>query len=289
MERESFENQRVADVLNQHFVSIKVDREERPDVDKVYMTAVQAMGVAGGWPLSVWLTPKLEPFYGGTYFPPEGRFGRMGFIDLLKRIGRLWREDRGRILDSAHDMVEQLRVIARSADPGDTVGGPELIARAAMLMKAEFDWQHGGFGSAPKFPRPVALKFLLRHGRRSKDRDANEMVLRTLESMAAGGIYDQLGGGFARYSVDSEWLVPHFEKMLYDNAQLVDAYVDGLQLMDSLDACDGQARERRGLFTSVINETVEYIMRDMTSPEGAFYTAGCRQRRHGRKVLRLDT
>lgn len=273
MERESFENPSVAEALNRHFVSIKVDREERPDVDKVYMTAVQAMGVAGGWPLSVWLTPTLDPFYGGTYFPPEGRFGRMGFIDLLKRIAKLWREDRRRILDSARDMAEQLKIIAQSATPAEKVGGPDLITRAAKIMKANFDWQHGGFGAAPKFPRPVSLRFLLRHGHRSDDNEAREMVFRTLEAMASGGIYDQLGGGFARYSVDEEWQVPHFEKMLYDNAQLLETYVEALQVLDAEGSHDPRVDERRTLFTRVIHETAEYVLRDMTSAEGAFYTA----------------
>lgn len=273
MERESFENEAVAAVLNRHFVSIKVDREERPDVDKVYMTAVQAMGVGGGWPLSVWLTPDLRPFYGGTYFPPEGRFGRLGFIDLLGRIARLWREDRGRILASAGDMAAQLEEIADVAGGTDDVPGPGLIERGAMAFKAEFDWGHGGFGPAPKFPRPVALRFVLRHGRRGADHEAREMVFRTLESMACGGMYDQLGGGFARYAVDAEWLVPHFEKMLYDNAQLIDAYVDGIQAVDSGGGSARDARERRALFERVVEETVAYVMRDMTSPDGAFCTA----------------
>lgn len=274
MERESFENMEVAAVLNRHFVSIKVDREERPDVDKIYMTAVQVMGVGGGWPLSVWLTPDLNPFYGGTYFPREGRFGRMGFIDLLRRIAQLWREDRERILASAREMKGQLQEIAGAAEPSDRVGGPELIARGAAALKRDFDGEHGGFGAAPKFPRPVALQFLLRHARRNGDGEAMEMVLRTLEHMACGGMYDQLGGGFARYSVDAEWLVPHFEKMLYDNAQLLDAYVDGLQSLDSGGVgLEPDAGRRRSLFTRVARETVDYVLRDMTSPEGAFYCA----------------
>ncbi len=272
MERESFENEAVAGVLNRHFVSIKVDREERPDVDKVYMTAAQAMGVGGGWPLSMWLTPELQPFYGGTYFPPEGRFGRMGFIELLRRIAQLWREDRARIMASAKEVASQLEEIARAAQPGGGVAGADQIALGAAAFKGDFDWGHGGFGAAPKFPRPVALRFLLRHARRSGDGEAREMVYRTLEAMARGGMYDQLGGGFARYSVDQEWLVPHFEKMLYDNAQLIDAYVDGIQAL-GCDAAAVAAAERGALFGRIVAETAGYVFRDMTSPEGAFYAA----------------
>ncbi|MCC6353251.1 MAG: thioredoxin domain-containing protein [Verrucomicrobiae bacterium] len=270
MERESFESEAVAAVLNRHFVSIKVDREERPDVDKVYMTAVQAMGVGGGWPLSVWLTPDLRPFYGGTYFPPEGRFGRMGFIDLLRRIAQLWREDRDRILASAADMAAQIKEIAEAAHPAPGVPGRSLVGQGVRAFKEEFDWGHGGFGSAPKFPRPVVLRLLLRHARAEDDREAREMVFKTLEAMACGGMYDQLGGGFARYAVDAEWLVPHFEKMLYDNAQLIDAYLDAIQAMDSGEDWDPARRE---LFAGVVEDTAGYVMREMTMPEGGFCAA----------------
>ncbi|MBL9129114.1 MAG: thioredoxin domain-containing protein [Verrucomicrobiales bacterium] len=262
MERESFENKDTADVLNQHFVSIKVDREERPDVDKIYMTYVQARTGGGGWPLNVFLTPDLKPFYGGTYWPPESRHGRPAFGDLLRQIAGVWAERRTEVLDSAAEMTERLRLHTEQTAPAtDSPLSAAVMLHAAEQMKEEYDPRHGGFGGAPKFPRPSQPAFLLRHARRTADADAIRMVLHTCERMAAGGMYDQLGGGFARYSVDAEWLVPHFEKMLYDNAQLMHLYLDAHLL-------DGTGR-----FANVVRETLTYVLRDMTHPEGGFYSA----------------
>ncbi len=279
MERESFESEAVAAVLNAHFVSIKVDREERPDLDKIYMTAVQAMGLGGGWPLSAWLTPDRRPFYGGTYFPPESRHGRMGFREVLLRIHDLWTRDRERLERSAGELTEQLRVLAKAEPDAGAVLSEELVEQGAHALAAEYDPQHGGFGGAPKFPRPVALDFLMRHAKRAGDGRAAAMVAHTLRAMAAGGMYDQLGGGFSRYSVDARWLVPHFEKMLYDNAQLVHAYLDGLQAMrDPAPVFEGLRKdadnaEAAARFETVVRETLEYVLRDMASPEGAFFSA----------------
>ena len=262
MERESFENEATAEVLNRHFVSIKVDREERPDVDKIYMTYVQARTGGGGWPLNVFLTPDLKPFYGGTYWPPESRHGRPAFGDLLRQIAQVWTERRTEVLDSAAEMTERLRLHTEQTAPAtDSPPSAAVLLHAAEQMKDEYDPRHGGFGGAPKFPRPSQPAFLLRHARRTGDADAIRMVLHTCERMAAGGMHDQLGGGFARYAVDAEWLVPHFEKMLYDNAQLVHLYLDAHLL-------DGTNR-----FAKVIRSTVAYVLRDMTHPEGGFYSA----------------
>ncbi len=261
MERESFESEELAAYLNAHFVSIKVDREERPDVDKIYMTAVQAMGEGGGWPLNVFLTPELKPFYGGTYFPPEPRYGRPSFHQLLEHITRLW-ETRGKdILQSAAQMHKQLENLTAAEPAGDLLLGPAVVKAAAKRFKNEYDSRHGGFGGAPKFPRPTQPSLLLNYGVKNKDQDAVRMVLHTCERMAAGGMYDQLGGGFARYSVDAEWLVPHFEKMLYDNAQLVHLYLDAY-----LASHDPQ-------YAAVARDILKYVLRDMTHPGGGFYSA----------------
>ena len=261
MERESFEQENVARFLKQHFVSIKVDREERPDVDKIYMTAVQAMGQGGGWPLNVFLTPELKPFYGGTYFPPEPKFGRPSFLQLLQRIADLWENRHSDVTTSAKDMHTQLANFAAQEPTKGLLLGPSVLTNAAAQFKEEFDSRNGGFGNAPKFPRPSQPAFLLRYGTRFRDTDAVQMVLQTCERMAAGGIYDQIGGGFSRYSVDAHWLVPHFEKMLYDNAQLVNLYLDAFLV-------SGQAR-----FADVARDILRYVLRDMTHPEGGFYSA----------------
>jgi uncharacterized protein len=261
MERESFESEEVAKFLNAHFVSIKVDREERPDVDKIYMTAVQAMGQGGGWPLNVFLTPDLKPFYGGTYFPPQPKFGRPSFTQLLERVNEIWQTRSDEIRATAGQMTEQLADINLPDAAPDAMLTPEWLANAARVMKQEYDPRFGGFGNAPKFPRPTQPAFLLRHGVRHKDDDAIKMVLFTCDRMAAGGMYDQLGGGFARYSVDAEWLVPHFEKMLYDNAQLVHLYLDAHLV-------SGEKR-----FADVARDILRYVVRDMTHPEGGFYSA----------------
>jgi len=261
MERESFEDEAVGEFLKKHFVAIKLDREERPDVDKIYMTAVQAMGQGGGWPLNVFLTPDLKPFYGGTYFPPQPKFGRPSFLQLLERISELWVEKRKEISESAGQIAEQLKSLGEHEANRDAVLAPAVLTNALKRMTAEYDPRNGGFGRAPKFPRPSQPAFILRAAVRTQDEAAVKAVLHTCERMAAGGMYDQLGGGFARYSVDEKWLVPHFEKMLYDNAQLLHLYLDAHLV-------SGEAR-----FAEVARDLIRYVLRDMTHPEGGFYSA----------------
>jgi uncharacterized protein len=260
MEHESFENERVAAVLNDHFVSIKVDREERPDVDRVYMAFVQATTGSGGWPMSVWLTPELKPFYGGTYFPPSSKWGRPGFIEILQEIARVWRDERGKVVESANSVTDRLRALEQTS-PTWTTPSADALAATVRQFKQSFDPRRGGFGDAPKFPRPSELLFLLREHARTGDRDAKEMVLRTLRSMALGGMRDHVGGGFHRYSVDGAWRVPHFEKMLYDQAQLVLAFVEGAQVSGD------------PFYAEVAEDTVLYVLREMTDDDGAFYSA----------------
>ena len=219
----------MAEVLNAGFVSIKVDREERPDVDRVYMTFVQATTGSGGWPMSVWLTPSLEPFYGGTYFPPTSRWGRPGFVEILEELARAWREDRGRASSRRpRRSSERLRGFGQSARRRRRAGA-EALDRAVAEFEAAFDRRRGGFGNAPKFPRPSELLFLLREHARTGADAPLAMTLATLRAMALGGMRDHIGGGFHRYSVDGDWRVPHFEKMLYDQAQLVLAYLEAAQ------------------------------------------------------------
>jgi len=262
MERESFEDEKVGAFLNEHFVSIKVDREERPDVDKIYMTFVQATTGSGGWPMNVFLTPDRKPFYGGTYFPPDNRHGRPGFLSLLQHIQQLWTTRRDDLDASAEDVHARLEQMAGvDAPAADTVLNEAVLRQAGALFKEHYDPRHGGFGGAPKFPQPSQPQFLLRYAKRFGDLDAIRMVRHTCERMAAGGINDQLGGGFSRYSVDAEWLVPHFEKMLYDNAQLVPLYLDAF-----LVSGDSQ-------FAAVARDILNYISRDMTHPDGGFYSA----------------
>jgi uncharacterized protein len=260
MEHESFENDAVAAVLNEHFVSIKVDREERPDVDRVYMTFVQATTGSGGWPMSVWLTPDLKPFYGGTYYPPTSRWGRPGFVDILQEIARVWTADRDKVLHSAEAMTTQLRQVERTVAASSVPGGEALVRAVTQFWEA-FDWRHSGFGEAPKFPRPSELLFLLREYARGGNADARDMVLRTLRAMALGGMRDHVGGGFHRYSVDPAWRVPHFEKMLYDQAQLVLAYIESAQASGDR------------FYLEVAEDTLQYVMRQMTDEAGGFYSA----------------
>ncbi|HSG81247.1 MAG TPA: thioredoxin domain-containing protein, partial [Gemmatimonadota bacterium] len=260
MERESFEDEAIAAVMNRDYINIKVDREERPDIDEIYMLATLAMNRGqGGWPMTVFLTPELEPLFAGTYFPPTDMHGRPGFPIILREVARAWRADRAGLRQRAGDFAEQLR--QRSiAGPPLAVGEAEL--RAALdQYRQDFDDRHGGFGPAPKFPPAVGLQLLLRLHRRFGDPDATAMVRVTLDAMARGGIYDQVGGGFARYSTDSRWLVPHFEKMLYDNALLVKAYLEGYQVTGQPD------------FERVARETLDYVLREMTAPEGGFYSS----------------
>jgi uncharacterized protein YyaL (SSP411 family) len=260
MEHESFENAEVAAVLNDEFVPVKVDREERPDVDRVYMTFVQGTTGSGGWPMSVWLTPALKPFYGGTYFPPRAQWGRPGFVDVLKQIAQVWRADRDKIEHSAESVTAQMR---QASQAGATAAVPpaSVLPRTVAQFRQSFDSRRGGFGDAPKFPRPSELLFLLREFARTGDAAAREMVLATLRAMALGGMRDHVGGGFHRYSVDAAWRVPHFEKMLYDQAQLVLAYVEAAQ-------ASGDAS-----FLDVAEDTLNYVMREMTDAAGGFFSA----------------
>jgi uncharacterized protein YyaL (SSP411 family) len=261
MERESFEDEALAKFLNEHFVAIKVDREERPDVDKIYMTAMQAMGLGGGWPLNAFLTPELKPFYGGTYFPPQPKYGRPSFLQVLENVHELWTTRHEDVLASANDMQKQLqRITTQESDHGRELS-PAILERAARAFKNEYDSKNGGFGRAPKFPRPTQPQFLLRWGVRHNDKEAIKMVLHTCDAMAAGGMYDQLGGGFARYSVDEKWLVPHFEKMLYDNAQLIHLYLDAFLV-------SGEKRH-----SDVARDIIRYLLRDMTHRDGGFFSA----------------
>ena len=260
MAHESFESADVAAILNEHFVSIKVDREERPDVDRVYMTFVQATTGSGGWPMSVWLTPDLKPFYGGTYFPPTSRWGRPGFVDILGEIARVWRAERAKVEQSAESLTAQLRAMERTA-PAWTPPGAEALQRTLQQFREGFDERYGGFGDAPKFPRPSELLFLMREHARTGNGDARDMALRTLRVMAFGGMRDHIGGGFHRYSVDATWRVPHFEKMLYDQAQLALAYAEAAQLSGD------------PFYVEVAEDTLAYVEREMTDPDGGFYSA----------------
>jgi uncharacterized protein YyaL (SSP411 family) len=284
MERESFENEPIAAILNEHFISIKVDREERPDVDKIYMTFVQATTGSGGWPLNIFLTPDLKPFFGGTYFPPDNRHGRSSFPQLLQQIAGIWRERKGDVTASAEEIHGRLASAVASARTSNVLLTTETLRRAGTLFKEAYDPRHGGFGGAPKFPQPSQPAFLLRFAKRFHDEEAARMVLHTCDRMAAGGIHDQLGGGFARYSVDAEWLVPHFEKMLYDNAQLAQLYLDAHLLAEGKRNgemekwSDDKSRSATlqyssAPFADVARDILDYVLRDMTHPDGGFYSA----------------
>ena len=261
MEHESFENEEIAAILNAHFVAIKVDREERPDVDKVYMTYVQATTGGGGWPMSVWLTPDLKPFLGGTYFPPDDKWGRAGFKTVLTRVAEAWAADRDSVVAAADGAMEHLRQAAASIPSAPLAPGSEWLDRAYAAFQAAYDPRHGGFSNAPKFPRPSVLDFMLRYYARTGSQEALDMTLHTLRAMAEGGMYDQLGGGFHRYSVDERWHVPHFEKMLYDQAQLVCTYLAAYQIT------------RDPFYADVARGILDYVLRDMTGPDGQFFSA----------------
>ncbi|HUC84879.1 MAG TPA: thioredoxin domain-containing protein [Candidatus Acidoferrales bacterium] len=275
MERESFEDETVAAFLREHFVSIKVDREERPDVDKIYMTFVQATSGRGGWPLNVFLTPDLKPFFGGTYFPPDGRQGAASFREVLAQIAQLWRERRSEIDESAKELHARLKLFAARRRDEDPVLTPNVLRQALATFKDAYDPAQGGFGGAPKFPQPAVPAFVLRAAKRFGDSDAAGMVLHTCEAMAAGGIHDQLGGGFARYSVDAQWLVPHFEKMLYDNAQLAQLYLDAHLIAgdDRLGRRSPRVPQSESVFAATARDILDYVLRDMTHPDGGFYSA----------------
>ena len=259
MERESFENQDIAGIMNEHFISVKVDREERPDLDSLYMSAVQALTGGGGWPMTVFLTPDGKPFYGGTYLPPVDSSGMPGFPRVLLGVAEAYRNQRGDVVRATQQLVSQLQHAAqvpRSLDPLT----PDILHQAYQTLGQNYDYQNSGFGSAPKFPQPMTYEFMLHYYHLTKSPRALEMVEMTTERMAMGGIYDQIGGGFHRYSTDSYWLVPHFEKMLYDNALLSRLYLHVYQATSS------------SLYRRIAEETLDYVLREMTDPSGGFYS-----------------
>ena len=261
MERESFESEATAALLNEWFVPVKVDREERPDIDRIYMNYIQAATGGGGWPMSVWLTPDLHPFVGGTYFPPDNRYGRPGFPDILRRVAQGWMEDRARIVASSEQVMAELRQQSAMGAQGPDHVPATVMDSAFHLFRRTYDSKLCGFGGPPKFPRPSVHNFLLRYGRRTGNQDAIDMVVETLIAMQKGGMNDQLGGGFHRYSVDEFWFVPHFEKMLYDQAQLVTSYLEAFQITGDETLAFAARR------------TIDYVLREMTAPEGAFWSA----------------
>jgi uncharacterized protein YyaL (SSP411 family) len=261
MERESFENEAIAEILNREFVPVKVDREERPDIDRIYMLFVQSATGSGGWPMSVWLTPDGKPFFGGTYFPPDNRYGRPGFGALLRHLAQAWRTDRAKIEKSGAQVLEQLREISAAGQEPADGAARESLQFTFEYFRRSFDTRFGGFGGAPKFPRPAVLNFLLRYGMFAQEHEAQLMVFKTLEEMAKGGMHDQLGGGFHRYSVDERWFVPHFEKMLYDQAQLAVSYLEAYQI------------SREAVFAETARGICDYVLRELTHPDGGFYSA----------------
>jgi len=258
MEHESFENPAIAKLMNDNFISIKVDREERPDLDQVYMSAVQMMTGSGGWPMTVFLLPSGEPFYGGTYFPPDDRYGRPGFPRLLLTIAEAWKTRRDEVQQNAQTLRQHLSQKVTGAASGSVT--PEILDQAARTLSGRFDPREGGFGGAPKFPASMVIDFLLRYHHRTGDEHALEMATLSLDKMAYGGIYDQVGGGFHRYSTDDRWLVPHFEKMLYDNALLAHTYLDAWRLT------------RKPLYRRITEETLDFIVREMRDSNGGFYS-----------------
>ncbi len=260
MAHESFENEEVAAFLNEHFIAIKVDREERPDIDQIYMAATQAITGSGGWPMSVFLLPDRRPFYAGTYFPPESGYGRPGFLDLLKQLNVLWQEERTKITDNAEVVTARLHDMTAASDSQKPLSA-DLLHLCFQQASQSFDSEFGGFGPAPKFPRPAMYDLLLRYDAWKKNDQARDMVLFSLKKMAQGGMYDQLGGGFHRYSVDGQWRVPHFEKMLYDQGQLASLYFDAFQV------------SKAPFYRNIGREILDYVLRDMTDDQGGFYSA----------------
>src|SRR5574341_1265836 len=260
MAHESFENEEIAALMNKLLVNVKVDREERPDVDSIYMDAVVSMTGHGGWPMSVFLTPDGVPFYGGTYFPPTARGGMPGFADVLRGVHDAWTHRREAILSGGREILEHIE----RSDLWQSVGSdpltPVTLQRAVEALWSQFDWRSAGWGGAPKFPQPMTIEFLLRHHVRTGDPLVLEMMTKTLDAMVMGGMYDQLGGGFHRYSTDATWLVPHFEKMLYDNSQLARAYLHAWQVT------------RKPEYKRCVEETLDYVLREMTDPSGGFYS-----------------
>ena len=261
MERESFENEEIATIMNDLFINIKVDREERPDLDEIYMNAVQIMTRQGGWPMTVFLTPDLKPFFGGTYYPPDDRYGRPGFPKVMHAVIEAYNQKNPQVLEQADQITAQLNQMSNLVDSHEYELTEELMTKAFQHYRSQFDSQYGGFGTAPKFPPSMGLPFLLRYWHHSGNANALEIVELTLQKMARGGMYDQLGGGFHRYSTDARWLVPHFEKMLYDNAQLVVAYFEAYQATQNAFYCD------------IATETLDYVLREMYDAEnGGFYS-----------------
>ena len=261
MERESFENEDIAAIMNALFVNIKVDREERPDLDEIYMNAVQILTRQGGWPMTVFLTPDLKPFFGGTYYPPEDRYGRPGFPKVMYAVIEAYNDKNDQVLEQADQITAQLNQMSNLVSSHDQELTEELMTKAFQHYRSQFDSQYGGFGNAPKFPPSMGLPFLLRYWHHSGNVNALEMVELTLQKMARGGMYDQLGGGFHRYSTDARWLVPHFEKMLYDNAQLVVAYFEAYQATQN------------SFYLDIATETLDYVLREMYDAEnGGFYS-----------------
>ncbi|AFS77885.1 thioredoxin domain-containing protein [Gottschalkia acidurici 9a] len=259
MERESFEDDEVAEVLNKYFISIKVDREERPDIDSIYMNFCQAMTGSGGWPMTIIMTPDKKPFIAGTYYPKHSMHGRIGIIELLNKVNEKWKSNKDDLINSSEEILEFMKTNIVASEQGNL--DMEDIENAFNLLKNSFDPEYGGFGKAPKFPTPHNLNFLLRYYKVKGDESALEVVEKTLESMYKGGIFDHIGYGFARYSVDEKWLVPHFEKMLYDNALLAVAYIEAYQIT------------KRDLYKEIAEKIFEFIEREMTSEEGGFYSA----------------
>jgi len=265
MEHESFEDESIAALMNAAFVCIKVDREERPDLDDIYMSAVQLLTGSGGWPMTVFLTPDLEPFYGGTYFPPDDRWGRLGMRRLVPEVARVFRESRSEVTEQAAELTRAIRATLGSTSSAvDSTVGREVLDAAIERLASSHDDAWGGFGGAPKFPPSMGLSLLLRHHHRTGDSRSADVVRTTLDRMARGGIYDHLGGGFARYATDGRWQVPHFEKMLYDNALLVSVYAEAIRILG--DTPDGQYRR-------VIVESLAFVLRELTDPAGGFYSS----------------
>lgn len=275
MERESFEDRDVADVMNEHFICIKVDREERPDVDAIYMEACQIMTGGGGWPLNCFLTPDGRPFYAGTYFPPMPAHNRPSWMQLLHHLARAWRERPEEVLRQADQLMGHLyRSDKPPVAPDAVLGDSSKAGQAYLALRERFDLHEGGFGGAPKFPGAMSISFLLQFHYFSGHREAAEHAFFSLDKMCRGGIYDHLGGGFARYATDVAWLIPHFEKMLYDNALLVSTLSDALAYLNSPGMADfADNATRRQLYAATIRETLEWVSREMTHPEGGFYSA----------------
>ena len=261
MERESFEDAETAAIMNQYFINIKVDREERPDLDRIYMDAVVAITGQGGWPMSVFLTPEGKPFFGGTYFPPTRRQGMPAFKEILANVAAIWQEEQNKLEESSEKLTEHIKARSNQAAPDHAQEiEPDTLEQAILKLAQSYDWHNGGWGSAPKFPQAMAIRFLLRHASRG-DKTALDMSEHALKAMAKGGMYDVIGGGFARYSVDNDWLIPHFEKMLYDNAQLAQVYLHAYLITGE------------NYYRQVCEETLDFVLAEMTDERGGFFSS----------------